>query len=473
MKNLLRLLNPISIAMLSLLIVSCFLRYQLYMSAQQSIFEFKNQNFKEIYSSDTLKISSRLNSLSSAINWVCINASVNGKAFYKSERDTCSTGVFQQKTEFSLPEANNIAITFTLRLPKPIEHLFALFIIMQTILIAALIVSTRKTEEEKRKYEISLSKIARQMSHDIRSPLATLNTLIDDIKDIPNANFLLIEKSIERINEVANSLLEDMRTANVPKLITTNVNHLIRGSIHEKMLEYRGDRRIKFTHSIPIEELNTFLDPIEFKRIISNLINNSIEAMKNDSIEIHIKVTQVEDRLIINIIDNGSGIPENVLHKIGKNEVTTKANGNGLGLFHAMESIKSWRGDFQIESSTQTGTKVTITFVASFGPIQKTILVDDDELVRITWISVAKKKSINFLALKEPHQLTELLKTLTKDTIFYIDSELRNGIKGEDVAQTLHAQGFTEIYMASGHPKEHFSHLTFLKGVHGKAPPWS
>jgi signal transduction histidine kinase len=473
MKKLLSFFKPTIIATLSLLIVSSFLRYYLYINSEQTILEFKNQNYREIYSSNSLGISSRLSSLSSAINWVCIHASIDNKPFYKTERGQCSTGIFKQRVDLQLPEANNISISFTMRLPKAMEILFTIFMVMQSILIAALIFSTRKSEEEKRSYEISLSKIARQMSHDIRSPLATLNTILDDIKDIPNEKLLLLEKSIERINEVANSLLQDTRTANVPKLITTNINHLIRGSVHEKILEYRGDTRIKLTHTIPVEDLNATLDPIELKRIISNLINNSIDAMKNNEIEIQIKLDLLAENLVIQIIDNGIGIPAHILSKLGQCEVTTKTKGNGLGLYHAVESIKNWNGTFDIESSPDSGTRINITFPAYLGLVQKTILVDDDELVRLTWAGVAKKKNINFMALKEPNQLDELLKTLTKDTIFYIDSDLSNGLKGEDVAQTLHAQGFSEIYMASGYDKNHFSHLTFLKGVQGKAPPWS
>jgi len=54
----------------------------------------------------------------------------------------------------------------------------------------------------------------------------------------------------------------------------------------------------------------------------------------------------------------------------------------------------------------------------------------------------------------------------------YIDSELAEGAKGENIAAELHDKGFTDITMATGHGPDKFAHLPWLK-VSGKEPPWS
>jgi len=64
------------------------------------------------------------------------------------------------------------------------------------------------------------------------------------------------------------------------------------------------------------------------------------------------------------------------------------------------------------------------------------------------------------------------LNQFSKDTPIYIDSELGDGVKGEDIAKTLHEKGFTELYMETGHPSEKFAHLTWLKAVRSKEAPW-
>ena len=60
-----------------------------------------------------------------------------------------------------------------------------------------------------------------------------------------------------------------------------------------------------------------------------------------------------------------------------------------------------------------------------------------------------------------------------KETKIYIDSELGKNIKGEDIAKELNTKGFNNIYIETGHPKEQFAHLKFIKEVIGKEPPWA
>ena len=61
--------------------------------------------------------------------------------------------------------------------------------------------------------------------------------------------------------------------------------------------------------------------------------------------------------------------------------------------------------------------------------------------------------------------------SLPKDAAFYIDSDLGEGAKGEDTAAALHAQGFSDITMATGHSTDRFAAHPWLK-VAGKEPPW-
>jgi signal transduction histidine kinase len=106
-------------------------------------------------------------------------------------------------------------------------------------------------------------------------------------------------------------------------------------------------------------------------------------------------------------------------------------------------------------------------------PKQKTaVLIDDDALVHMTWKMSAKSNGINLRAYKTADGFLSECGDMNKATPVYIDSELGDGFKGEDIAKALHEKGFTNIHMATGHAPEQFKHLTFLKGVIGKDPPW-
>ena len=78
------------------------------------------------------------------------------------------------------------------------------------------------------------------------------------------------------------------------------------------------------------------------------------------------------------------------------------------------------------------------------------------------------KSFLSFLTSSEVFSNVSLLPV---DSTFYIDSELDNE-KGEDIAQKLYNMGYLNLIMCSGHSKEKFAHLHFVKKVISKAPPF-
>ena len=102
---------------------------------------------------------------------------------------------------------------------------------------------------------------------------------------------------------------------------------------------------------------------------------------------IKIMANKVGDKLEIKIQDNGSGIADQVLKKLGNDEITTKANGNGIGFKSASEIIKSWGGVLEVEETSENGTKLRIILQNDKNEINKInnfILLDDDELARLS-----------------------------------------------------------------------------------------
>lgn len=472
MKKILTSIKPIFIISLSFLIVSFFLRYYLHASTNQLIREFKNQNYRELYALDTLKISSRLNSLSTVINWTCIEGTHGLELFYSLKKGECASGFFQERQVLSIPEANNLKIAFTVKLPNQIEYLFIVFLTMQIILVFSIMYVTRKIEEEKRLHETKIMKIARQTFHDIRSPLATLNALSESIKDISSQDKILMEKSIDRINSIALGLLNISKKEQFSqishKIEKHSLNDLLKEVINFKEIEFKELPNVSIHYNFPLENISSIYNEIDLKNIISNLINNSIESKAN---QLAISLEGTNQNAIIKIEDNGQGIPSHILERIGSEEFTTKKSGNGLGLLHAYESIHQWNGKIEIKSTMNKGTTVKI-FLPIILENKQSVLIDDDDLVRLTWESVAKKRNINFVSLSSTEQFNKISATLNLDSPIYIDSNLGDETLGEEFANQLHIRGFTNIYITSGHEKERFINLIFLKGIRDKSPPW-
>ncbi len=333
----------------------------------------------------------------------------------------------------------------------------------------------KETEEKLFNQQVNQEKIklATAVAHDIRSPLAALKSIAElNKKNI--SHYELLEKSIERINEIAENLL-DKKTDSYLELRAHSVVEFVSQIIEEKKLENYGKLDIKLLVN---NTENAFFDPPNFKRILSNLINNSIEASSNIPC-ISISVSQYQKRVEIILTDKGSGIPENVIAQLGKVQISSKENGHGIGFKHAVDMLKKWKGDLKIISSSKFGTQIKIeleaeTLLVSSQIIQNkttTILIDDDELTRTTWEMKAKKNNIELKTFKDIFSFKTELDTFSKDAIIYIDSELGE-IKGETFALELNQLGFSNISIASGHPPERFAEYTFLRSVISKKAPF-
>lgn len=100
----------------------------------------------------------------------------------------------------------------------------------------------------------------------------------------------------------------------------------------------------------------------QLRQVILNIVKNGIEAMKkteHPKIEITTGVYD-EDKIFINICDNGPGIPKHIIDKIGTPFFTTKEKGTGLGLSLCFKIIKEHKGVLKVDSKLNEGTTFSI-----------------------------------------------------------------------------------------------------------------
>jgi nitrogen-specific signal transduction histidine kinase len=401
------------------------------------------------------------------LNWVCVQAEVDSKLFFNLKKGSCDTGLLQQKIEIYVPEANNIKISLTLKLSRDLEILFGLFLMLQLALIISQILATKISEEDKRQQELKFLQLSRKMFHDIRSPLASLNTMAGEMTFSEATQEKIFKGSICRINDIANSLLSTTQKQIIKLPAFQEFTSLIKEIIAEKNSEFRSKNLTIFFESS--REAQVYFEPIELRRIISNLVNNSVEASNNE-VSIKLKAQYIDENLILDIIDNCTGIPQKILDRLGKEEISTKIRGNGLGIKEASDSMRDWDGNLEILKTSSAGTTIRLTFKAKVESLYY-FLIDDDALVRMTWESRAKKKGLSFQAFNSHHGFLKIKNNIPKDSVIYIDSELGE-VKGEDVALILHQDGFVNISMTSGHPPEKFKDFHFLREVISKTAPF-
>jgi two-component system sensor histidine kinase RegB len=101
-----------------------------------------------------------------------------------------------------------------------------------------------------------------------------------------------------------------------------------------------------------------------FEQAIANLLDNAAEATAGQSArQVRISLQRVHDELRLIVADNGVGVPEHLLRRIGEPFFTTKepGQGTGLGLYLARHVMEREGGEMRIDSAEGQGTRVTLT----------------------------------------------------------------------------------------------------------------
>lgn len=322
----------------------------------------------------------------------------------------------------------------------------------------------------------AISETAGQVAHDIRSPLAALGAATKGL-DIPSDQRTLIDCAIGRMQGIANDLLARYRNPDAAvetKIELCALGGIIEQVLAEKRLQHKDKPEVKIEFDDRAGGARAAVAPKELQRAISNLVNNAVEAFEKSG-TVSVGLAADNGRVLISVKDNGKGIPPEILAKLGQKGGTHgKSDGTGLGLYHARTIAESWGGGLQFDSEPGKGTTVTLTLPAAAKPaaVLRAALLDDDPLVHMNWKLAAKAAGAELKSYKTAQELTSAAGTLPRDIPLFIDSDLGEGIKGEDIAKEFHNKGFTDITIATGHGVEKFAHLHWLK-VTGKEPPWA
>ncbi|MBF0364198.1 MAG: HAMP domain-containing histidine kinase [Oligoflexia bacterium] len=313
------------------------------------------------------------------------------------------------------------------------EKLFEINKLIEAVNSYSALIEEKKSIEISSEKAMALSKMARQVSHDVRSPLAALNMIIrQNLKELPEETRISIRQQIDRIQDIANSLLiknkQPHTNADDAIMRTELLSSIIEEIITEKRLNFRAHLNLSIEGDIYDKQSYGLFAKInlrEMKRLLSNLINNAAEALSNYRGKITIKLLSPDEKSInILVEDNGRGIPKEILESLGAEGMSygkenNAESGNGLGLHHAHTTIEKWGGKINITSEVAKGTTITIIlpkaetpkwFISKLSlwpsPKQAVVILDDDQGIHHTWDNRLKENSIDKYEIKVFHLST-------------------------------------------------------------------
>lgn len=228
--------------------------------------------------------------------------------------------------------------------------------------VAQDITDRRKAEELLRNSDrlAVTGQLAAGLAHEIRNPLTALKgfvQLLQSSRQENKAYYPIMLTELERINFIVNEflLLSRPLPANFQATdIRTVIDHVV------MLLETQAILNKVRLVAENIENMPPVrCDENQMKQVLINVLKNAIESMP-DGGEVLIRAETSHDSLTVRIADQGEGIPDEWISRIGQPFFTTKEKGTGLGLMVCRNIMEAHGGKLSIASRAGEGTTVAI-----------------------------------------------------------------------------------------------------------------
>jgi two-component system, NtrC family, sensor histidine kinase HydH len=209
------------------------------------------------------------------------------------------------------------------------------------------------------------------LAHEIRNPLASIAGAASILRRTQPADekavrcIDIIESECKRLNGLLTSFLNFARPRS-PQYQTVNLDTVLADVI--ELAEHAVNRRrITFRKEISDGLVDVDCDPEQLRQVLLNLLINALEASR-DSATVSLLAGIEHGRIVIRVIDEGSGVAPEDIDKLFDPFFTTKETGTGLGLPVAHQIVRQMGGNLSARRNAERG----MTFAVEL-PLRKPI----------------------------------------------------------------------------------------------------
>lgn len=448
----------------------------------------------EYSTASTYQLSRSLADLEKLESLSCIGlweSSVSKRLFYDTTTNPKCVLPFGieklRRNEAVLKAANGLDYVLQFQIPIRLQTLALEALGYLLILVMGMLLkrSVEKKEIESKARE-ELAYQALQFAHDIRSPLAALEIVSQSNHGLSDEERSLVNSAAVNIRSIADDLLAQGK-GNSTKgrkeaISSSSVREIIESAISEKRTQFRHLSAIAFEYLDRNPSLPALakMDPLKLRRIISNLLNNAVEAMQSGIVKVHLELN--ENQIVISISDTGIGMSAETLAQVGKRGFSLKGSdgfsGAGIGVFYTRTCVEEAGGQLEIQSTLGQGSTFLLYLPLESSQVAcpagtSAVLLDNDPTMGVVWNLAAKRAGVSLQTFTTAHELTKALQKLNKDTAVYLDLNLGEGqVRGVDLAHDLSNAGYKNITLTTGESAELYANLPWIKEVIGKTPPW-
>ncbi len=228
----------------------------------------------------------------------------------------------------------------------------------------------KRTQEELIRSEklATVGQLASGMAHEIKNslgPMALVHLLKERHPDddvLQEYASVILEshnRILSLVNEVRNFTSQGAAAARF-EMTRRPLRELLESTIN--FLKFDRDVKRAAVRLQIIDELDTRYSMDRMKQVIINLVRNSAQALPEQGGRIDVVLQREEDRAVIKVVDNGHGIPAEIMDKIWTPFFSTKGgSGMGLGLGISKMIIEQHEGTISCQSTDGRGTVMSIS----------------------------------------------------------------------------------------------------------------
>ncbi len=226
----------------------------------------------------------------------------------------------------------------------------------------------RKIEEAMARSEklVSLGQLSAGLAHELRNPLAVISSCSQfclenkELESLVKENFQVILRSSRRASNLISELLAFARPDHL-EWKEVDLNEVVTKMLRMAELgvnTYHMTFSKRFQKGLP----KIICDEEKLGQVIVNLLQNAIQATAGKGeIVLETACSALRDRVEVNIVDSGPGIPEEYRPRVFDPFFTTKDGGTGLGLSICHTIVDQHQGSISIECGEKKGTRVSVT----------------------------------------------------------------------------------------------------------------
>ena len=192
--------------------------------------------------------------------------------------------------------------------------------------------------------------MAKETAHQLGTPLSSLMGWVSILKSkgLEEKITTPMEADLKRLETITNRF---SKIGSLPIKTDTDIV-----SSSREVFDYlsgKASQGIEFKFNASATKINLTVNKELYCWVIENLLNNAIDAVVGKG-TIELSIVDRKDKLLINIIDNGKGIPKQLVNRIFQPGVTTKKRGWGMGLSLCRRIIEDYhQGSIQVRSTAE------------------------------------------------------------------------------------------------------------------------